>query len=189
MDGAQADSSILLLNTTFEPLAVLNLRRALKLLFSKKALPIEESNMIVHTVNKQIIIPSVIQITYFIRKPFTRPKFSKKAIFMRDSGRCQYCGTYTHKPTIDHIIPKSKKGKNDWVNVVTACPECNNKKGDRTLKEAKMDLIRHPFEPKFIIYSLSISQSKLKHWEKYFTQNPARNSIGLTGTLNTFICQ
>ncbi len=189
MDGDRSDTSILLLNTTFEPLAVLNIRRALKLLFSKKALPIEESSMIVHTVNSQIRIPSVIQITYYIRKPYTKPKFSKKAIFLRDGHRCQYCGTYSSRPTIDHIVPKSKKGKNEWVNVVTACPECNNKKGDRMLKEAGMSLIRHPFEPKFIIYSLSLSQKKFKHWEKYFNQNPARNSLGLTGTLNTLICQ
>jgi hypothetical protein len=69
---------------------------------------------------------------------------------------------------MDHIIPSSKAGKTNWHNVVTACHSCNNKKGDRSLKETGMKLIKEPYQPKFLIYSAVISPARVKRWEKYF---------------------
>lgn len=163
-----SDKSVLLLNTTFEPLTVVPARRALKLLFSKKAHSVEDGNTYIRTVRAQVKIPSVIQIVYYVRKPYIAPKFSKRAVFMRDNYNCQYCGKHVPKPTIDHIIPSSKFGKTNWYNVVTACHTCNNKKGDRTLKETNMRLIKEPHEPKFLVYSAVISPARVKKWEKYF---------------------
>lgn len=166
MDGDS--SSVLLLNSTFEPLTIINVRRALKLLFTKKAHPVEDSQFYLSTVRAKIRVPSVIQIIYYIKRPYSRPKFSKKSVFLRDNYHCQYCGRHTPKPTLDHVIPKSKGGKNDWFNVVTACPDCNNKKGNRTLKESGMVLIKQPGEPKYLIYSTVLTQANIKKWEKYF---------------------
>jgi 5-methylcytosine-specific restriction endonuclease McrA len=163
-----SDQSVLLLNTTFEPLTVVPARRALKLLFSKKAHSVEEGLSFISTVRAKVRIPSVIQISYYVRKPYIAPKFSKKSVFIRDNFHCQYCGNHTAKPTIDHIIPKSKGGKANWHNVVTACHACNNKKGDRQMKESGMRLIKEPHEPKFLIYSNVISPARIKRWEKYF---------------------
>jgi len=164
----EADKSVLLLNTTFEPLTVVTARRALKLLFSKKAHSIEEGSAFMQTIRARVRIPSVIQIVYDIRKPYMAPKFSKRSVFIRDSYNCQYCGKHTPKPTIDHIIPRSKGGKTSWSNVVTACHGCNNKKGDISLKEAGMRLIKEPHEPKFLVYSAVISPARVKKWERYF---------------------
>jgi 5-methylcytosine-specific restriction endonuclease McrA len=164
----ESDQSVLLLNSTYEPLTVVHARRALKLLFSKKAHTIEESNHFMSTVRARIRVPSVIQIVYFVKKPYSKPKFSKRSVFIRDNYQCQYCGKYSQKPTIDHVIPRCKSGKNDWANVVTACHECNNKKGDRTLKEAGMRLIRQPKEPQYMVYSTIITPHKMRRWEKYF---------------------
>ncbi|MCX8092911.1 MAG: HNH endonuclease [Candidatus Goldbacteria bacterium] len=166
MDGDS--SSVLLLNSTFEPLTIINVRRALKLLFTKKAHPVEDSPYYLSTVKAKIRIPSVIQILYYVKRPYSRPKFSKKSVFMRDNYQCQYCGKHTNKPTLDHVIPRSKNGTNDWYNVVTACPDCNNKKGDRTLKEAGMTLVKQPSEPKYMIYSTILTPANIKRWEKYF---------------------
>ena len=163
-----SDQSVLLLNTTFEPLTVVPARRALKLLFSKKAHSVEEGHAFMRTVRAQVKVPSVIQILYYVRKPYMAPKFSKRAVFMRDNYTCQYCGKHIPKPTIDHIIPSSKAGKTNWFNVVTACHTCNNKKGDRPLKEAGMRLMKEPHEPKFLVYSAVISPARIKRWEKYF---------------------
>lgn len=48
--------------------------------------------------------------------------------------RCAMCGE--EKPlTIDHIIPRSKKGPNTINNIQPLCAECNARKGNRTLEE------------------------------------------------------
>ena len=66
-------------------------------------------------------------------------------IFKRDSFTCQYCGG--HPPEImlevDHIIPRSQGGKDDFENLVTACSNCNRGKGKRPLEFTKIrgDLI------------------------------------------------
>ena len=49
--------------------------------------------------------------------------------------------------TFDHIIPRSKGGRTLWDNVVTACAPCNLKKGHRSLKKARMGLLRRPERP------------------------------------------
>ena len=59
---------------------------------------------------------------------------------------CQYCGD-TNELTFDHLLPRSKGGKTNWDNVVTACSDCNVKKGGRLLKDSDMKLNQWPFQP------------------------------------------
>jgi 5-methylcytosine-specific restriction endonuclease McrA len=49
--------------------------------------------------------------------------------------------------TIDHLVPRHLNGQHIWTNVVTACAQCNHRKGGRTLEEAHMHLLRIPREP------------------------------------------
>lgn len=75
---------------------------------------------------------------------------SNKTLFGRDRHVCAYCGGHFpnyHHLSRDHIVPKSKGGVNTWMNVVTACTACNNKKDNKTLKEARMELLYVPYEP------------------------------------------
>lgn len=70
-------------------------------------------------------------------------------LYARDRHICAYCGVI-HEPrvlTIDHVLPKSKGGKNTWVNCVTACKPCNHRKGNRTPEEARMQLLYVPYAP------------------------------------------
>jgi len=55
-------------------------------------------------------------------------------IFKRDSYRCAYCGS-NQNLTIDHVIPRSKGGKDSWRNLVTACADCNSHKSDNDVAE------------------------------------------------------
>lgn len=75
--------------------------------------------------------------------------FSRRAILVRDEGKCQYCGESVHNRgfTVDHLIPKYRGGASNWKNCVCACAECNRKKGERTPEEAGMKLVREPFDP------------------------------------------
>lgn len=46
------------------------------------------------------------------------------------SGVCHYCRR-TFNPselTMDHIIPLSRGGKSERINIVAACKDCNNRK-------------------------------------------------------------
>lgn len=75
---------------------------------------------------------------------------SNRTLFGRDRHVCAYCGG--HFPNYnylsrDHIMPKSRGGENVWTNVVTACKECNAKKGHKTLKEAGLELLYVPYVP------------------------------------------
>jgi hypothetical protein len=49
---------------------------------------------------------------------------------------------------MDHVLAASRGGKWEWENLVTACSSCNVKKGDKTLEEAHMKLLKPPREPK-----------------------------------------
>lgn len=69
-----------------------------------------------------------------------RKNLSKKIrfeVFKRDNFTCQYCGKKSPDVIlhVDHIIPVSKGGNNDLINLITACKDCNLGKSDRKLKD------------------------------------------------------
>jgi 5-methylcytosine-specific restriction endonuclease McrA len=54
---------------------------------------------------------------------------------------CAYCGKDIEEfGHLDHIIPKSRGGKDGFHNIVSSCPSCNAKKGARTPEEADMPI-------------------------------------------------
>lgn len=59
---------------------------------------------------------------------------NRKTIYDMTGGRCYYCGCKIDMSTfhMDHFIPKSRGGK-EHSNLVPACPDCNNFKGDATI--------------------------------------------------------
>lgn len=70
-----------------------------------------------------------------------RKCFSKKLkfeVFKRDSFTCQYCGEKAPDVSlvIDHIHPVSKGGKNDILNLITSCVDCNTGKSNILLSDS-----------------------------------------------------
>lgn len=63
-------------------------------------------------------------------------------VFKRDTFRCQYCGRQPPAVVlhVDHIIPSSKGGTDEYDNLVTACKDCNLGKSNRTLSELPKSL-------------------------------------------------
>lgn len=59
----------------------------------------------------------------------------KGTIFARDNYTCVYCGATNTRLNIDHIIPRSKGGKNTWSNMVASCLPCNSRKADKSIEE------------------------------------------------------
>lgn len=58
-------------------------------------------------------------------------------VFKRDSFTCQYCGCKAPDVIleVDHINPVAKGGKNDLMNLVTSCFDCNRGKSDKKLSD------------------------------------------------------
>jgi 5-methylcytosine-specific restriction endonuclease McrA len=139
---------VLLLNGNYEPLNVCNTKRAMGLILSGKATVLENGRGFIHTVSRTYERPSVIRLIYVVRRPRPRVRLCKREILRRDGHRCQYCGRESSQLTIDHVVPRYRGGKHSWENLVAACPQCNRRKGGRVLAEARMRLLRQPFEPR-----------------------------------------
>jgi 5-methylcytosine-specific restriction endonuclease McrA len=138
-----------LLNASYEPLNVINWKRAIKLVFLDKVEVLEESDRVVHSIAVSIKVPSVVRLMGFVRFRRKDAKYSRKNIYARDKYRCQYCnGQFTQDElTCDHVIPRSRGGRTEWSNIVTCCVRCNRKKGGLTPDEAGLRLIKAPTRP------------------------------------------
>ena len=73
--------------------------------------------------------------------------------------------------TIDHIIPKARGGEDSWENLVAACLPCNNSKGDRSPKEAGIDLRVKPYSPNHIMFILNALGRIDEEWKPYLFQS------------------
>ncbi|MBI5199415.1 MAG: HNH endonuclease [Nitrospirae bacterium] len=162
---------VLVLNQTYEPLHFCNAKRAIVMLLKGRAEKIESDGMVVRSPTVTIKIPSVIRLMRYIKRSYHgRIAFSKRNVFRRDDFTCQYCGSREGTLTIDHVIPRSHGGESCWENMVVACQRCNLKKGDQTLKEASMRLLRRPTKPSFLFHKniyRSMPESFVKNWNKY----------------------
>ena len=160
---------ILLLNNSYEPLNVISVARALRLLATQKANGAEKEGYDVRSVSGVVCVPVVIKMSYFVRRPNQRTKFSKKNVLMRDDFTCMYCGqkNIAGDLTIDHVIPKTAGGTTTWINVVAACRRCNSEKGDKSLKDSGMKLLKAPREPRFLPYLRMVKGRGAHVWDKY----------------------
>ncbi|RMF37914.1 MAG: HNH endonuclease [Chloroflexi bacterium] len=161
---------VLLLNANYEPLGVCTIRRAMGLLIVGKAEIVLNGRGLIHTPTRAYPRPSVIRLSYMVHRPRPRVKLSRREVFRRDNYTCQYCGRRTGRLTLDHVIPRHRGGTHSWENLVAACPQCNRRKGGRTLQEAHMRLLRQPFEPAptaLYLYGRYLEENR--EWEPFLT--------------------
>ena len=148
----------LALNASFEPLTMVPMRRALRLVIEGKAEIVEADGLdLVRSARLALPKPVIIRLVKFIHVPRRfRRQVTNTFLFARDSYRCQYChrGHVELKPreclTRDHLIPISRGGGNEWTNVVTACSVCNNRKGDKSPEKANLRLLNRPEKPRWL---------------------------------------
>ncbi len=135
----------LVLNATYEPLCVVPARRALLLVLMQKAISVEDSDLVMHSAALTVSAPAVVRLTRFVKVPYRGPvPLTRRAVFARDGGRCVYCGGAA--TSIDHVVPRSRGGRHEWGNVVSACRRCNHAKADRAVSDLGWRL-RQPQEP------------------------------------------
>jgi 5-methylcytosine-specific restriction endonuclease McrA len=156
----------LILNATYEPLGVVAYRRAIVLVLREKAEIVENNGALFRSERLVMEAPSVIRLRYFVKVPrrlHVAP--SRKAVFLRDGGSCQYCGRAAEN--VDHVLPRSRGGTHDWENVVAACRGCNARKKDRTPSEAAMALARAPFAPRPAFWLVAATGGFEPEWSAY----------------------
>jgi 5-methylcytosine-specific restriction endonuclease McrA len=166
-----ANSPVLVLNQSYEPLNICHAKRALALIMAGRAEMLENGRGYIHTPATAYAVPSVIKLDYIIRRPRAERKLTRIAVFHRDNFTCQYCGKESQL-TIDHVIPRFQGGKHTWENVVAACVPCNRHKAGRTPEQANMKLRSTPDKPKDY-YAFYLPHRYIEHldqWGKYLPQ-------------------
>ena len=168
--GSQARA--LVISQYDEPLEIISWQRAFCLLFSGRARLVDEHDdetvaagsthrrraqpdstcVSDDSVRAVYRVPAVLRVvTSVAGKP--RPiRYSRQNVYARDNFTCAYCGVKaknTKDLTLDHVLPASRGGKTNWLNVIASCGRCNTKKGARTPEEAGMPLRRKPYRPRW----------------------------------------
>ena len=66
-----------------------------------------------------------------------RERNQKERLLEETTGQCVYCGRPLNlgEMEIDHIVPLSIGGENNYANKVCSCPRCNAEKANKSLQE------------------------------------------------------
>lgn len=137
------------LDLTYRPVGVIDCLEALVLCIVGKATAVEEYDEEVNSPSLSFKIPSVIVLKNVVKFMNQGLRPTRSNIIWRDHNKCQYCTCdfTTSELTLDHVVPRSRGGKNTWTNLVACCKKCNQAKRDRTPEEAGMELLRKPLKP------------------------------------------
>lgn len=169
------NSSVLVLNRFYMVIRVVDVRRAMTLLYRNCAEVISIDNgsyfnydfdtwcelsqilsldkqgdeEYIRAVSFEIQVPRIVRLTRYDKVPTAVVRFNRKNLLARDEHRCQYCGQFktTSQLSLDHVVPRSHGGKTTWENIVCSCLSCNSRKGGRTPDQAGMRLLNTPKRP------------------------------------------
>ena len=181
------NTSVLVLNRSFLPIHITNVRRGFTLLYQGIARAVDEEyrtfdfqswselSVAMNTesigwVQGRIRVPRVIVLTAFDRIPKRHVRFSRLNIYARDAFTCQYCGQRPERSelNLDHVVPRSLGGKSTWENVVCSCLDCNRRKGGRTPRQAHLRLRRKPLRPQWTPFvNLMLSTVRYQEWRPF----------------------
>jgi 5-methylcytosine-specific restriction endonuclease McrA len=162
----------LLLNSSYEPLSFIPLRKLIKLIVKNKVEVISSwDNEYLTWCDGKIKHAAIVRLKAYVKRPQARVRFNKRGVFRRDLYQCQYCGEAlsSSQATIDHIVPVSQGGKSTFENCCTSCLACNAKKANRTPEQANMKLAMSPVTPAYsIINEYIFIKPEHPDWAPYF---------------------
>ena len=161
---------VLVLNMDYSPINITTLQRGFKLVFSGKAEIVTHEECCPIVTHKRVFRrPTVIRLLRYITIPFRKVNLNRQNIFKRDDHKCVYCGSRENL-TIDHVIPRSKGGRNTWENMVTCCGSCNVKKGDIDvdlfLSKSGLTMSHQPFRPTYLYFVEKINKVN-NDWKQF----------------------
>lgn len=163
---------VLLLNQGYMPLKLITVRQAVELIMRETAEAVDGIAARLRTPSGLYTVPSVLRLKHYKNVPDKNKVWSRRAIVSRDNCTCIYCGKRKGDDglargdfTVDHIIPKSRGGKNTWGNTACACLKCNHRKADRSPHEAGMKLLWEPKRPR--VGYVVVSGDVPEEWKVY----------------------
>ena len=153
------------------PLSTLTWQESIKLVWLDRINVLEwHEDWQVHSPNITMTVPSVIMTIEFVKQR-VNTSFNRSNVYLRDNYICQYCKQmFSYKDlTLDHVIPKSKGGKTEWSNIVSACRKCNNDKASHT----HIKPYKQPRKPDFLQLVNGVNTVHIDHeiWLKYINPN------------------
>jgi len=182
---------VLVLNKMWIPIRIVSVKRCLKLVFADKASMVDPSDYSVYdwenwaeldssmdkysiqTTSSKIKVPEVVILLKYDKVHRKNMRLTKKNIYIRDKYRCQYSGKQIgyKDADIDHIIPRSKGGRNSWDNMVVCAKNINKIKADRTPEEAGLTLIKKPIKPSSGCLLIDPKLDTPVSWNKFIKGN------------------
>lgn len=188
------NSDVLVLNTCWIPIDIINVKDAFRLVVKGNAKILEtihgtymlhtieswldfhmhEQYSKINTVSLEIPIPEIIVLSYYDKLPNKTLKFTKENLLIRDNYQCVYCQKELNEynVTMDHVVPRALGGKTTWENCVSACSNCNHDKADNP-PHGKYRPKKHPKEPNHVSPWYSINKKTKKKndipdsWSKF----------------------
>lgn len=109
---------------------------------------------------------------------YGRVILTNKTLFARDRHICAYCGGHftSNHLSREHIQPVSRGGEDKWENVVTACKSCNTRKSNKTLKEARLELLYVPYAPNHYEHMILLNRNILADQMDYLAAGIPKHS-------------
>ncbi len=161
------------LDSSYRPIEIIDALEALVMCFVGKAQIIETYKKEIRSVSTAFKLPAVIVLNRIVKFRFNGLMPNRMNVLWRDGNQCQYCAGYFPQGelTLDHVIPKSRGGRNTWENLVVACKKCNQKKGAKIPQESGMHPLRKPVKPKLSVLK-SVSEAEISElWKNYLWEN------------------
>ncbi len=182
---------VLVLNKVWMPIRVVPTYRALVLMFANKASavdpntyyaykwddwvkePVEDTDNIITTSRDVVKAPEVIVLSTYDKVYRKDIRLTKRNIYIRDGYKCQYSGKKIKESDadIDHVIPRSKGGRNSWENMVVCSKDINRMKADRTPEQAGLKLIKRPTKPSSGRLLIDPKVKVPESWSKFIKGN------------------
>ncbi len=119
--------------------------------------------------------------THGNKMSYHHPVLTPKALFARDRHHCAYCGNrfLASQLEMEHIRPESRGGEWSWMNLVSACRRCNQRKGAKTPEEANMPLLFAPYVPNVYEHLILTGRNILYDQMEFLTSKVSRNFRGV----------
>jgi len=161
------------LDSSYRPIEIIDALEALVMCFVGKAQAIETYTKEIKSVSCAFRLPAVIILNRIVKFRFNGMIPNRVNLLWRDGNQCQYCTKKfsVKELTLDHVIPKSRGGRNTWENLVIACKKCNQKKGAKIPQEIGMYPIRKPTKPQLSVLK-AVSETQVSDlWKNYLWES------------------